>query len=89
MGTNFKKLKAPLIWYDILHVTNVLTRFEWLLKDERLLEMIGIIKDKADENGFFKAESVWRAFKDWDFGQKKESSSWISYLVYNITNKVK
>jgi hypothetical protein len=89
MGTDFKKLKTPLIWYDILHITDVLTRFEWLHKDERLLEMIDIIKDKADENGLFKAESVWRAFKDWDFGQKKEPSPWISYLVYNIAYRVK
>lgn len=89
MGTDFKKLKAPLIWYDILHVTDVLTRFDWLKNDERLLEMINIIESKADENGRFAAESVWRAYKDWDFGQKKEPSPWISYLVYCITNRIK
>ena len=31
MGTDFSKLKAPLIWYDILHVTDVMTQFPWTL----------------------------------------------------------
>ncbi|GAG38442.1 unnamed protein product, partial [marine sediment metagenome] len=30
--------------------------------------MVKIIKKKMDMNGFFIAESVWRAWKDWDFG---------------------
>jgi hypothetical protein len=38
MGTDFSKLKAPLIWYDILHVTNVLTQISWTLEDQRLQE---------------------------------------------------
>lgn len=88
MGTDFKKLKAPLHWYDILHVTDVLTRFKWLRKDERLLEMINIILSKVDENGRYTAESVWRAYKDWDFGQKKEPSAWITYLVCSILKRM-
>jgi hypothetical protein len=30
MGSDFAKLRAPLVWYDILHVTETLTRFPWL-----------------------------------------------------------
>jgi len=89
MGTDFKKLKAPLIWYDILHVTEVLTQFDWLKKDERLLQMIDIIRSKADENGFYTAESVWLAWKEWEFGQKKTPSAWITFLVYRILNRMK
>lgn len=87
MGTDFLKLKAPLIWYDILHVVTVLSQCEWLRKDERLLEMINIIEEKADDQGKFTAESVWRPYKEWEFGQKKEPSPWITYLVYNILLK--
>jgi hypothetical protein len=88
MGTDFKKLKAPLIWYDILHVTDVLTRFPFLKNDERLCEMIDIIKAKKDNNGYYKAESVWRAWKDWDFGQKKTPSKWITFLSHRITSRL-
>ncbi len=39
MGTDFCKPKAPLVWYDVLHVLNVLTAFPWTRGDPRLLEM--------------------------------------------------
>ncbi len=87
MGTDFRKLKAPLIWYDILHVTDVLSQFDWLKNNERLLEMVKVIKEKADEFGQFTAESIWRAYKEWDFGQKREPSPWITFSVYNILNR--
>ncbi|MHA1657128.1 MAG: hypothetical protein ACTSWT_11505, partial [Candidatus Heimdallarchaeota archaeon] len=76
MGSGFQKLKLPFIWYDILHVVEVLTQFEWLKKDERLLKMIKIVLEKKDEEGKYKPESVWRVWKAWDFGQKREPSPW-------------
>ncbi len=88
MGTDFKKLKAPMNWYDIIHLMDVLSQLQSLHKDERFLEMISIMKAKADTNGFFSAESVWRASKGWDFGQKKEPSPWITFLVYRILNRL-
>ncbi len=89
MGTDFKKLKAPLIWYDILHVANVLSNFDWVHKDDRLLEMVDIITEKANSEGEYTAESVWRAYKEWDFGQKKEPSPWITLLVFQILKRLK
>lgn len=53
MGSGFQKLKAPLLWYDILHVVDILTKFEWLHKGKRILEMVGIIRSKADTMGFY------------------------------------
>ena len=73
MGTDFAKLKAPLVWYDILHVTEVLTQFPGCSEDKRLLEMLAVIEAKADAEGRFRAESVWKAWSDWDFGQKKST----------------
>lgn len=74
MGTDFKKLKLPFVWYDVLHVLDVLTQFPALLKDKRVLEMAAIVKDKAGTEGRFTPESVWKAWADWDFGQKKTPS---------------
>lgn len=88
MGTDFSKLKAPLIWYDILHVTDVLTRFPWALSDKRLLEMVGNIQAKADPDGRYTPESIWMAWKGWDFGQKKESSPWLTFLVWRMLNRI-
>ena len=33
MGTDFRKLKAPLVWLDILHVLDVLSRFKVVHND--------------------------------------------------------
>jgi hypothetical protein len=88
MGTDFRKIKAPLIWYDILHVIDVLSQFEWLKDDERLIEMIELVKSKANEEGKFVPESVWMAWKGWDFAQKKEPSRWLTLLVMEICKRI-
>jgi hypothetical protein len=87
MGSGFKKLKAPLVWYDILHVADVLTQIPWVRSDERLLEMVEIIKSKADENGFFTPESVWRDWKDWSFGKKRNPSQWLTLVSQRILKR--
>jgi hypothetical protein len=87
MGTHFGKLKAPLIWYDLLHVTEVLSCFDWVWEDERFGEMVQQLKNQAEPDGTFKASSVWRAWKDWDFGQKRAASGWISFLVYRLLSR--
>lgn len=87
MGTRFTKLKAPLIWYDILHVLDVLSNIPETYQDPRVKEMVDIVVSKADDDGKFKAESVWRPWNDWDFGQKRVASHWISFLVYRILHR--
>jgi hypothetical protein len=88
MGTDFRKLKAPFIWYDILHVADILSQYEWVRKDSRFLEMIELIHSKADIEGFYTPESEWKAWKGWDFGQKKAPSSWLTFLVNRIDKRV-
>jgi hypothetical protein len=87
MGTDFRKLKAPLVWYDILHTLDVLTRFPFLKKDKRLEDMINIVKVKADDVGRFTPESIYTKLKGWEFSQKKEPSRWITFLVERILKR--
>lgn len=88
MGTDFAKLKAPLIWYDILHVLDVLTQFPWLQGDPRLKEMTDVVKAKADEQGRFTPESTWMAWKGWEFGQKRDPSRWLTLLARQVLKRV-
>jgi len=88
MGTDFVKLKAPLIWYDLLHVLEVLSQFPSLRKDKRLLEMVDVMKAKSDTEGRFTAESVWKAWSEWEFGQKKNPSFLITLQVYRILKRI-
>lgn len=87
MGTDFARLKAPLIWYDILHVIDVLTQFPWVLEDTRLQEMIEIVRSKSDSIGRFTAESIWMDWKAWEFGQKKEPSKWVTFVAQRILKR--
>jgi hypothetical protein len=86
MGTDFRKLKAPLFWYDILHVLNILSLFEWARKDKRFKEMLSVVEAKADGDGRYTPESIWTAWKDWDFSQKKVPSRGLTLFVNQIEN---
>lgn len=88
MGTDFRKLKAPLIWYDLLHLLDVLTRFEWLRADPRLLDMTALLRSKADPLGRFTPTSVYQPWSAWDFGQKKSPSRWITLLCWRVLSRL-
>lgn len=88
MGTDFRRLKAPLIWYDLLHVVEVLSQFEWVLNDHRFLDMLNVITAKARPDMKFIPESTWPAWNGWDFGQDKEPSRWITFLILRILKRV-
>ncbi len=81
IGSDYIKLKAPLIWYDLLHVLDVLSRFPWAIEDPRLQEMQATLAVKSDRNSKFSAESIWMAWKGWEFAQKKAPSRWITFLA--------
>jgi hypothetical protein len=82
MGTDFRKLKAPAIWYDIVSVVNVLSHIKSIKSDTRFMEMVAMIKNKQDKNGLFTPEAVYQKYKGWDFGQKKNPSPYLTYLCY-------
>lgn len=88
MGIDFRKLKVPFVWYDLIHVLDVLSRFAWLKQDARLLDMLGILKSKADQQGRFTLESVWTAWKDWEFGQKKDLSRWLTLMAWRVLGRM-
>ena len=88
MGTDFRKLKAPAMWYDIVSVMDVLCRIESVKADVRFMEMARMIKDKQDENGLFTPEAVFLKYKGWDFGQKKKPSPYLTYLCYQILLRI-
>ncbi|MCX5976457.1 MAG: hypothetical protein NTV33_06430 [Coprothermobacterota bacterium] len=88
MGTDFCKLKAPLVWYDLLHLVEVLSRFPFLAQDSRLAEMSGILRGKADGQGRFTGESVWLAWKGWEFGQKKSPSRWLTLVARRTLQRI-
>ncbi len=88
MGTDFRKLKAPAMWYDIVSVTDLLSKYDYVKTDSRFCEMIDLIRGKQNADGMFIPESVYQKFKGWDFGQKKTVSPYLSYLCARILKRV-
>lgn len=88
IGTDFKKLKFPFIWYDILHVLDVLSQIDYARNDYRVQEMMDTILLKQDLQGRFTPESVYMAFSKWDFGQKKSPSPWITFVITRILKRL-
>ena len=88
MGNDFRKLKAPLIWYDIVHVLDVLSRFAYAKTKPQVRQMLDTVIAKMDGAGCFTPESVYMEFKGWDFGQKIKPSKYLTFLVYRILKRI-
>ena len=93
IGTDFHKLKYPFIWYDLLHVADVLsalgtTRFPFVRADARFRAMVKAITAQADAQGRYTASSMYQAWKGWSFADKKQPSPWLTFLVLRICQRV-
>ena len=88
IGTDFRKLKYPFVWYDILHVADVLSQVPSVQSDVRLREMVDDIAAQADEEGRHTATSMYRAWKGWSFADKKAPSPWLTFLVMRIQKRL-
>jgi hypothetical protein len=58
------------------------------MKDGRLIEMVETLKLKADREGRYTPESEWKAWRGWDFGQKKQPSRWLTFIVLRIYSRL-
>jgi hypothetical protein len=96
IGTDYRKLKYPYVWYNVLHVVEVLSRFPFVHGDPRFREMVEAIKAQADGaspeqsrgEGRYTATSMYRAWKGWSFADKKHPSPWLTFLVLRILKRV-
>ena len=81
IGTDFRKLKVPFVWYDVLHVVDVLSQFPSVHPDARFREMLEAMVAQADGAGRYTAGSMYRAWKGWSFADKKRPSPWLTFLA--------
>jgi hypothetical protein len=88
IGTDYRKLKYPYVWYNLLHATEVLSLFTHVHGDYRFRQMLGELAAQADAQGRFTASSMYRAWKGWSFANKKEPSPWLTYLGCRILKRV-
>jgi hypothetical protein len=84
IGTEFRRIRYPFVWYDIVHVADVLSRYPAALADPRFGEMVESITTQADEDGTYTASAMYRSWKGWSFADKKVPSPWLTFLVVRI-----
>lgn len=89
IGTDFRKLKYPFIWYDILYFLDTLVRFPRALSDPRLQEVVKAVTGQADPRGRYTASSMYRAWKEWSFADKKNPSPWLTFLVLRVLDRTR
>ncbi len=87
IGSDFRKLKYPFVWYDVLHVTDVLSRFPFVHADPRFRGMVEAIAVQAGAEGRYTATSMYRAWKGWSFADKKRPSPWLTYLALRVLKR--
>ena len=87
MGTDFCRLKYPFVWYDILHVADVLSRFPFVHADTRFREMVQALTDQADVERRYTPTSMYLTWKGWSFADKKRPSPWLTMLVERVIRR--
>ncbi|MHB0858904.1 MAG: hypothetical protein ACYC5M_15225 [Anaerolineae bacterium] len=87
VGTDYRKLKYPFIWYDLLHVAEVLGHFTDACADWRYREMLDAILVQADARGRYTPGSMYRAWNGWSFADKKAPSPWLTCQVLLVLRR--
>jgi len=88
MGTDFKKLKYPFVYFDILHVLDALSRFPFIHADPRYLDLLVTVTSQAGVEGRYTAGSMYQAWKGWSFADKKNPSPWLTFLVWRVQGRM-
>lgn len=88
IGTDWEKLKYPFTDYKILKFLDVLSQFEYARRRLQESEIIDLLIRKQNAQGRFTPESIIKVWSDFDFGQKKKPSRWITFLTMRIAKRV-
>jgi len=88
IGKGWEKLKYPFTDYRILKYLDAFSQLEFAKKDRRMNSMMDLLITKKDEKGRFYPESIHKVWSDFDFGQKRSPSRWITLMVYRIAKRV-
>jgi hypothetical protein len=75
------RLQYPFVQHQLLKTVDTLSNFPAALKDSRFGEMLDAVVEKQTEDGTFKPEGVNKPYAEFDFGQKKAASPWLTFII--------
>ncbi len=86
-GGGFNKNRLPHVWYDLLHVAEVLSHHSPARQDPRFHALLEKIQAQANADGSYTPRSIFMAWKGWSFGDKKQPSPWMTLTVLRILKR--
>jgi hypothetical protein len=86
VGKRYKTLEYPAVKYGILRVLDVVSLFPYAATREGFRDMLEFVERKS-VNGRYQAEAAHGAYGDFDFGQTREPSRWLTFLVERIKRR--
>jgi hypothetical protein len=81
MGSTFNRLQYPFVQHQLLKTVDTLSNFPAALRDSRFGEMLDAVVEKQTDDGTFKPEGVNKPYAEFDFGQKKAPSPWLTFII--------
>lgn len=85
-GQRFTSLYYPSVKYSILRVMDALSLFPYAIKSSSFHSMLETVRRKSADGRYF-AETVDSAYTGFDFGQNREPSRWLTFLVNRIEKR--
>ncbi|MHA1299889.1 MAG: hypothetical protein ACTSO9_10675 [Candidatus Helarchaeota archaeon] len=83
-GRKFRMPRAPFLWYNIGTVLDATSHYPELVKTQAFHELIAVSQIAFNEHGEIIPKTVFRDFKNFSFGQKKEPSPWMTFFFSRI-----
>jgi hypothetical protein len=87
IGTTWDKLQYPFVQYQFLKTLDTLTQVPAVAGDPRLEEMRAQLREKRQPDGRWMAEAINKPYGEFDFGQKKAASPWITFLALRCLSR--
>ncbi|MSP13789.1 MAG: hypothetical protein EXR62_12645 [Chloroflexi bacterium] len=87
IGSTWDKVQYPFVQYQLLKMADTLAQIPNIRQDQRLRQIIERLKEKQSSAGPWLAESTNKPYEDFDFGQKKFTSPWISFLALRAIHR--
>ncbi|HUP26870.1 MAG TPA: hypothetical protein VM409_00415 [Chloroflexia bacterium] len=84
IGSSWDKVIYPFVQYGLLKEIDTLSQISKVRSDPRYKEMLKVLKGKLDAEGTLTAESVNKPYAEFDFGQKKQPSAWLTFLAVRV-----
>lgn len=84
IGSTWNKLQYPFVQYQLLKVADTLAQIPAVCADKRFQEIVASLRSKQGADGKWTAEGINKPYSDFDFGQKKQPSTWLTFLTSRV-----